>query len=219
MAKIEEARIPKVVPVAAIRKIEQERNGTITEASRIEVNSLADSDVANVILRKLTAAIKLVNEKFHEILAPQNEALRQTRELRAEILAPLEEGKRNLTERLMAWRREEQERINQAAAEVEAKRREREKLEKAHAKEHHKPPGPAPVIQEPAPLAAKDTTKIRKIWEFEIINADAVPDEYKVIDETLIRKAIRAAKRNEDNAPDIEIPGVTIFLKETPIFA
>lgn len=234
MAKIPETRIPKHVPVEAIRKIEQQRNGTITEATRCKVESQGDSDVANVILRKLTAGIRVVNERFHEILAPHNEAIRQTRALRSEILAPLETSKTNLTQRLMNWRAEEQRRITEEKRKVEeenqrleekrqAEEERRRKIQAAHAAKGHetKPleavPEPEPV-PEPVPLAATDTTKVRKVWDFEIINAEVVPDEYKVIDEKLIRKAI-FANRDENGVPQIEIPGVNIFQKETPVFA
>lgn len=207
------------MPVEAIRKIEKERNGTIAEASALQVKSLSDSDLANVYLRKLTAAIKMVTTRFTEIMRPQNEALKQIRALKAEILTPLEIAKAELSNRLMSWRRDEQERIAKERAEAEAKRREREELEEKHRENGHKVPGPEPTIEEPTPLAATDTTQVRNVWDFEVVDELAVPEEYKDVNLARIRKAMQAAPKDKDKTPQIEIPGVKFFKKEVPVYA
>ena len=217
--KIPEEKIPSAVPVAAIRKIEQARNGTLAEAEQQQVKSLADSDVANVILRKLTAGIKLVNERFKEILDPQNEAVRQVRELRSQILTPLQEAKDTLSNKLMGWRAEENRRIAAETAKAEAKERERRALEEKHAANHRDVPGPAPVIEKPVPLAAQDTTKIRKKWDVSIIDKAKVPEEYKTVNEVLLRKDMHAAEKDEDGRPIFEVPGVEVVCEEIPIYA
>jgi len=46
-----------------------------------------------------------------------------------------------------------------------------------------------------------------ELWDFEIVNKDKVPDEYKVIDEKKIRAVVRAMKENTN------IPGIRVFKK------
>lgn len=177
----------------------------------------ADSDIANLYLRKLTAGIKLVNERFKEILAPANETVKQIRDLRTQILTPLEDAKRDLTTRLMAWRREEQERIAEKTAKAEAKERERQELEEAHADNGRKPPGPPPVIEKPEPLAARDTTKTRKGYDYKIVDFSKIPDRFlkpNWQENAVDGRAIRSAA-----AADEEIPGIELIEKEIPVFA
>jgi len=103
---IPEKSIPDAVPIAAIRKIEEQRNGTIAEAVKCQVTCQTDSDLANIHLRRLTAGIKVVNEEFKILLGPANETVQVIRDLRSRIRTPLEEAKEILTKRLMTWRAE-----------------------------------------------------------------------------------------------------------------
>jgi len=220
---IPEKQIPKDVDVQIVRSIEKERNGTIAESAALQVICQADSDNANILLRKLTAGAKIVKTRFVEIKQPATETLRQIRALEADILAPLEEAKRGLNQRLMDWRAAERQRIAEAQAKADEKRREREALEEQHAEEGHAVPGPEPVIETPAPLEVTDTTKVRVSWEIEITDIKKVPQEYIVINEPStranVRRAVSAAPKGDDKEPLIEIPGVRIYQEETPVYA
>lgn len=211
------------MPVQAIRKIEEARNGTIAEANKLKVESLADSDVANVILRKLTAGIRLVNERFKEILAPANETVRQVRDLRTQILKPLEAAKTDLTDRLMGWREdarrlaaEEQRKKDEEAAAEQARRR---KIQEAHKEVGHQVN--EPVVVEPeqvAPPLVEDTTKTRKKWDVKIIDKAKVPEKYKTVNEILLRKDMHTAARDEEDKPIFKVPGVEVVCEEVPVF-
>lgn len=50
------------------------------------------------------------------------------------------------------------------------------------------------------------TLSTKKVWKFEIVDVKLVPNNYKVIDEKLIRTVVRNGSR--------EIPGVRIYLDE-----
>lgn len=220
--QIPKEKIPKTVGVQVVRKIEQERNGTIAEAKKCEVICQADSDHADTLLRKLTAIVKIIKNRFVALKQPATETLRQIRQLEADILAPIEETKRGLDIKKRDWRATEQRKIAEAQAKADEKRREREALEEKHAKEHRSVPGPAPVIETPAPIEAVDVTPYRKSWEVEITDIWKVPNEYLVFNEPAIRanlrKAVQASK-DDTGTPTIEIPDVNIFSKETPIYA
>jgi hypothetical protein len=57
--------------------------------------------------------------------------------------------------------------------------------------------------------SSKASTAMRESVTFEVIDQDAVPDEYWVIDEKLIQKHIDAGKR--------EIPGIRVFIEKNLI--
>jgi len=46
-----------------------------------------------------------------------------------------------------------------------------------------------------------------ELWDFEIVNKNKVPDEYKVVDEKKIRAVVKAMKENTN------IPGIRVFKK------
>ncbi len=61
----------------------------------------------------------------------------------------------------------------------------------------------APVIQSEAPKVAGTST--REEWRWEVVDADAVPREYLVVDEVKLGRVVRALKG------DAKIPGVRIY--------
>lgn len=231
---IPKEKIPNAVSVEVVRKIEQERNGTVAEADRQSVSCAADSDMANTLLRKLTSGIKLVNDRFKDILAPQNEAIRQIRELKSQILVPLENSKRDLSIRLMEWREQERLRIAEAQRKVDEENRRleeerlaeaerRRKIQVSHAAKGHetKPLAEVPepeIIPDTVPLEATDTTKVQKQWTFKVTDENLIPRKYLVVKESLIRQAI-FADRDENGVPQIEIPGINIFQREVGVYA
>ena len=70
----------------------------------------------------------------------------------------------------------------------------------------------APVVQEAAKVTRTESGSAsqRKVWTFEIINEKAVPAEYRIIDEQLIKDAVRMGTR--------DIPGVRIFEETKVVF-
>lgn len=66
----------------------------------------------------------------------------------------------------------------------------------------------------PTPAVVDTTPKVkgmhfREDWDFEVINADDVPDQYWCLDLDKIRKLVRATKG------ELEIAGIRIFKKQT----
>jgi hypothetical protein len=61
----------------------------------------------------------------------------------------------------------------------------------------------APVIQREPPKVAGVAT--REVWKFRVTDPALVPDQYKVIDESRIRKVVQALKA------DANIPGVEVY--------
>lgn len=61
------------------------------------------------------------------------------------------------------------------------------------------------VVEAPAKLAGVST---RQDWDFEIVDANAIPREFLVVDEKKVRAYVKAMKS------DAKIPGVRVFAKE-----
>lgn len=98
----------------------------------------------------------------------------------------------------------------------ENERQEREKLQAKVNAEAAALNVEAPVI---APAVAPEVPKVtrtevatasqRLVWKFEITDIDAVPKNYKIVDERKVREAIKAGIR--------DIPGIKIFPENTTI--
>lgn len=69
-------------------------------------------------------------------------------------------------------------------------------------------PPPASVASQTMRSASGASVTLRKRWVFEIVDADAVPKDYLMIDEVAIRRAITSGCR--------AIPGLKIFQTEAP---
>ena len=207
---IPEETVPEVVSLQVVRRIEAERNGTLDEVSKMQVTSLADSDVVNVILRKLTLKIKVIKELFKPSIDKAKAAYDEIRAFQIKTIAPLETRKVHLNNQVMTWRSEERERRAIQQTEADAKRRDREELEAKHAEEGRKPPGPEPVIEEPIALEKEDVTKTRKVWDYEVVGFEKVPHEFLSIDSGAVRRAISSGVR--------DIAGIKIYQREIAIF-
>lgn len=167
--------------------------------------------------------VKFINEQFDPLIKKQNEAAKAVRFLRDTVRTPVSEAKLDLSRRLMTWRSEEREKIEEARrlAEEEARKRDekREKLQDYHESVGHETTELEPTpIQEPVPFEAKDTTKVRVKYDVKVINQQLVPEDCKVVDLAKIRKLMFAATRNESNEPIFEMPGIEVFTTEIPVY-
>ncbi|MEI7636166.1 MAG: hypothetical protein WCJ37_02590 [Syntrophus sp. (in: bacteria)] len=97
------------------------------------------------------------------------------------------------------------------AGEIEAARNKAE--EEAAKHEIQAPTVLAPVIPVQEKVTRTDTgtsAHQRKVWTFEVVDASLVPAEYKIIDEQLIKDAVRMGLRS--------IPGVRVFEEVKTVF-
>lgn len=211
------------VDTQAIQKIEEDSRSLVELANAHNVQNQADADAANIILTKITAGISAAEKRRKSITGPLNESLRNINAMVKVAMGPVYEAKTRLTTRLMDWRAAEQRKIREEeerrAEEARKKDEMRHKVQESHEERGHKTHELEPTpVEEVAPLARRDTTKVQKRWDFEVVNSKTVPEEYKDVNTGRLRKAI-FANRDEDGKPTIEIPGVSIFQKEVPVFA
>jgi hypothetical protein len=145
------------------------------------------------------------------------EAAEANRKAQEEARRRAEEEARIRREREEAEARERG--AKKAEMEALAKRQEEERLEAIRKAEEEalknavQAPTVAPPVVQEAPKVTRTesgSASQRKVWTFEILNADEVPVQFKVIDEQKIRDAIKTGAR--------EIPGVRIYEETKTIF-
>jgi len=186
-------------------EIEAVNTSFVLQAERQQVASQTDADFTNVILKQISEQVKMIEEKRKTFTAPLNQSLREINSTFKELTKPLQTAKNILTQKVMAWRREEQEKIRIEQERIAREEERRRKIQEAHKEQGHEISKPV-VMTRPEPLKQRDTTQTRKVWKFKIIDVIKIPREYLMIDESNIRDAIRKGIR--------EIPGVKIYQEE-----
>jgi flagellar biosynthesis GTPase FlhF len=221
----------------AAKAIETQRKALILEPSEF-VKGV--NGIANAIKDSLDEAERITKAKIGQYQArvemERRERERKAREeaeaLQRKLDAEVAEANRKAAEEARK-RAEEEQRIKREKEEAEARERgakkaeldrlakkaEEERLEairkaeeEAKKNEVVAPTVVAPVVQD-APRVTRTesgSSSQRKVWTFEITDKKAVPAEYRIIDEQLIKDAIRLGARS--------IPGVRIFEETKVVF-
>jgi len=157
-------------------------------------------------VKKLDKAIEKARKSFVD---PANEYVRAVNGLAKSYQGQFQEIERDLKNKITQYqfkaeleRRKAEELARKAAAEVQ------KKLD-AEAKAAHVEPVKvvAPVVPEPPKVVrtAEGSASQRKTWTFEVTTPAEVPREYLMVDERLIRDAVKNGVRT--------IPGVNIYEK------
>ncbi len=130
-------------------------------------------------------------------------------------MEPLKSANEIVRSKVLTYTREQA----RLAAEAQAAEDRRIRAEEARLAEEAKTavqpaaPAPPPPMRAPIPVAPQKTTRsplatttVKKVWQYEITDPDAVPREYLVVDEKKIAAVVRAGVRS--------IAGVRIFETE-----
>lgn len=179
-----------------IQELKGETEITVGVASGIEVLTEETALKASDYVKGINDKLKKIEEKRLSFTKPLNESLNAINATFKELSAPLNEVKTVVTNKIMAWRRTEQERV----AKEEARRR---AIQEAHAKQGHEVK--APVVME-KPKATIGNVQVRKIWKYKIEDFSKIPDSYKTLDTNMVNIAIRGGLK--------EIPGLNIYQEE-----
>jgi len=154
------------------------------------------------------AARKATEELQAKLRAEAEEANRKAREEAAKIAAAESERLRKIAEAEAEKRKASEAELAALREKLEADRITAQKIAEAEAAKHEiqAPTVLAPVIPVQGKVTRTDSgtsAHQRKVWTFEVQNASLVPADYKIVDEQLIKDAIKMGIR--------EIPGVRIF--------
>jgi hypothetical protein len=160
-------------------------------------------------LKKINKQLQLHQDYF---VRPHNEYVKSVRNIFKRFTEPMGTEERNLARKVSDFRRFlENERLRK---EAEARRLALELQKKAEDEAKKSADEGAPYV--PVALAVPVTPEVpkvtrtaegsasqRKDWTFKVLDPDKVPRDYMVVDEKLIRKAVKGGVR--------EIPGVEIY--------
>jgi hypothetical protein len=194
--------MPEAVSKKEIQKIEQSVSPLVQKAGRITIKSQTDVDKASINLRELQQVERSIEAKRLEFTAPLNQSLKAINDTFKLLKAPIQQARGIISNRILEWRRIEQDRI----AKEEERRR---KIQEAHAKQGHDVN--APVILE-RPENKIGNTQVSKVWKWEVEDFAKLPDEFKVINSVALNTALREA-RKENKVP--EIAGVKFYEDES----
>jgi len=186
-------------------EIENSNNDIVIQAENQWIVSQADVDKANIILRNITKQMKAIEKKRKSFTQPLNQSLGEINSTFKELVKPLEIAKDILTQKVMDWRDTEKQKIQAEQERIRKEEERRRKIQEAHKEKGHEVSEPI-VMAKPKPLKETDTTHIRKVWEFEIIEMAKIPHEYLMVNKSFIREAIRDGVRI--------IPGIRIYQEE-----
>ena len=187
-----------------IEELEVKDDATMSDANkgRTYVLTLLDriEAVRLKLVKPLNDHVKMINTQCKQASVPLNEAL--------DVL----DGK------MLAYRRLIQAKADEEARKVAEENRKKQeayekKLEKAKDPERVKPPQLSDPIRE-APAKTVDNTQFSKQTVFEVTDATKVPEKYKAVDPSLIRKDVQYAVKAGTIAT-LVIPGVRIYETES----
>lgn len=180
----------------AIKTLEKQVSPLLLEADKYVITSVEEVDKASLFLKKVRDTERSLEAKRLEFTAPLNQSLKAINASFKQLKNPLTQARELLTSKILDWKRAETKKLEKE----EARRR---KIQESHEERGHEIK--APVVLE-RPEAKIGNTQTRKVWSFKLVDLSLVPEEYKLLNQTLVRQAIRDGAR--------AIPGVEIYQEE-----
>ncbi len=196
----------------AVQEITAVTNTVVEAANAVVIDGQEGMQKATEILSWIAKTKKQIETKRKFFTKPLSDQVSAINNLFKSYKTPLEQADKTLRNKILTYRRE-QERLRREEEERLRKlqKKEQKRLEK-QAKKKGAPPPPPPVmpvrVETPAQTvrSSMGTVSAKKTWDFEIVDPDKIPAEYKIINEKAIRAAVKAGVRS--------LPGVRIFQRE-----
>ena len=172
----------------------------VEKAQAFLLDSETKLGVAAEVLSWLATQKKKFEERRKFFVKPLNDQVDKINDLFKGYSRPLNEARAIMDEKIIAWnRKQEAERLTEEAR----IRKEAEKLSKKTGVAIQEIIESAPVKEVQQTIG---TLTIKKVWTHEVLDTVKVPREYLIVDDMLIRNAIRTGIR--------AIPGIRIYEKE-----
>lgn len=184
---------------------------------RFDIKGPTDYDDSLQFVKRIRTQYKVVDDFEKSITKPLLGVIKIIRDLSRPPKAILDDAEGSLKHKRGVWTRE-QERIRadqQAKLDAQARKARERKLEQARKAEEagraeraaaliqQAQVVVAPVIQSAAPKQAG--TYMLEVWHARVVDADLIPNDYKIIDDPKIQKVAKATKGS------ITIPGVEFY--------
>ena len=182
---------------STIIAIKKDQTSIVTEYDALVVNDQPSMLMAADILKKVKTAYDFIEVKRKEYVQPFNDQVKKINADFKSAAEPYAEMEKVIKQKMGKYL--DQERV---LAEIKQKQLDDERRAEAKklAEEANITTRQAMALVEktivtPPPTKVRtETAKVisKLVWKFEITDATKVPDEYKIVDEKLIRKAIQA---------------------------
>lgn len=195
--------------------IEKDTQDVLSKVNSIQVRNDVEMTQAGELLSKVKDRLKRVEEKRKEYVQPLNDQVKKINGDFKSLAEPYVKMERDLKSAIGTYvteqQRIERERVR---AEEEARREEARKIAEKENISNRKAlaqiekPVETKVVTSVKTETAKVVTKT--VTKFEIVDPSKVPDDYKVVSEQLVRKAVNSGIK--------KIAGVKIY-EETQVSA
>lgn len=199
-----------------IKKAESKVLTLVDTADGFIVEDEIGADLASKFLRNIKDTENKIEAKRLEFTAPLNQSLKAINATFKNLKAPLAEAKKTVSDKILSWRRIEEEKVR--IAEEKAMKEELEKIRKIQEtceseltvedkqktiNEIVNTEPPREEIRRPEKTIGN--AQVKKLWTFEVTDFSKVPDKYKEINRVEVNADIRAGER--------DIPGIKIYQK------
>ncbi|KKM26707.1 hypothetical protein LCGC14_1581980 [marine sediment metagenome] len=184
----------ELITKAESEEIRKQNSPIVAEANKLVINTAEGENKAFEALKVIKERLEFVENKRTVITKPLNKSLREVNTLFKELSGPLKTADDIIRKKILLFHEEQR-----VIAEKEEAKRHR--IQEAHRKKGHKIHAPAVV----EPERGNSTTQKR--WVFEVKDIKLVPEEYLVVDTSVVNNAIANGTR--------EIKGLRIFQRES----
>lgn len=188
--------------------VQQDQKALTLEMTKVVVTSEEEMSRAATWLTQVKARIKKLEEKRKQYVQPLNDQVKAINDDFKTMMAPYLAIETEIKGKIGAFV-DEQRRIQAEAERKERERRAEEARKIAEEQNISRQKAAAQVRQQeelkPQEVAPKPVTSVKtetakvvtkKVVKFEIVDASKVPDEFKVVDERLVRAAVvKGARR------------------------
>jgi len=210
------------------------RNEIVAVAAGVtEIADATAFDAASELLRKITKTSNALEKFRKEISEPFNEAQRLVKRAADAAREPLEAAKAKLQNLLSRYAAEQQRRVDEERARIEAEQRaavEKQIAKRAAAEaaaaelgieELPPPPEPlAPAIATTEMLARANAVRVQEVIDWTILDEGAIPAVYKMVDDRRVngwlaqnRDMVRCVLKEEPERATTLIPGIVFEIK------
>lgn len=177
----------------------------VLKATSFKIEKSEQMEEAADILSMIKDAGKELEKARKEAVRPLNDEVKLINDSYKPLTQSLADSEKAVKSKILDFQRE-QERIAREA---------RERLEEQRRKEAEANTPPEPMLIEPEipqPVTKSATgsfgkVSTKKVWKFRLTDFAAVPDEFKILDEVAVRKAMNADSSQL-------IPGIEFYQEE-----
>ena len=179
-----------------IQLVENKVSLLIKKVNSFVIENIDSVEVASNFLKVIKNMENKIENKRLEFTSPLNQSLKAINDTFRKLKEPLEQARKSLANKILFWRKEEEEKIRKE----EDRRR---KIQKAHKKAGHEV---KEIVELEKTKSTIGNTRARKIWTWEVIDFNKLDNHFKEVNTVAIRQAVKDGLR--------DTPGLKIYQTE-----